>query len=78
MRYYLTKASDDYWYDIIEIQDETLYELYDKFGDFIVKQNEWYKDSIEDIFCYCRASKEDAKKISESRIEIMIYDSYIE
>ena len=78
MRYYLTKASDDYWYDIIEIQDETLYELYDKIGCFIVRQNDWYRDSVEDICRYCRVPKEDAKKISKARIEIMIYDSYIE
>ena len=78
MRYYLTKASDDDWYDIMEIQDETLYELYDKIGRFIVKQNYWYRDSVEDICRYRRVPKEDAKKISQARIEIIIYDSYIE
>lgn len=78
MRYYLTKASSDDWYNILEIQNEDNIEtLYDKFGSIIIKHNDWYGEDIEDICHYCRVPKEDAKKISETRIEIMIYDDYI-
>ena len=80
MKYLITKASCDFedYNVILEEDKQDIESLYNKLEDFIVMQNNWYKEDIDDISYYCRVSRERAKAISECELEIIIYDDYVE
>lgn len=85
MKFLLTKASSDYWYDFIE--EASIEKLLGRFSscghlihDLIIKENRFYRAYSYQI---CEAwdfliSLEQAFEISRCRYEIQIYDSYIE
>ena len=80
MKYLITKASCDYedYYEILEVSELDVEAVYNSLGDFIVMHNDWYGEDIEDISYFFRISREKAKQISECKLEITIYDDYIE
>ena len=69
----ITKASDDYWYKFEEISNiEDLLKI-DEY--LIIKPNHHDEDEIP----YWRGFKEkDISKLKKAKIEIQIYDDYVE
>lgn len=58
---------------------QELIEFYNSCGnEIIITDNFWYKHSIKDCALSCRISEELAKQITETELEIEIYDSYRE
>ena len=69
----VTKASDDYWYEFREITSiEDLLKIYHR---TIVKPNRYNEDIIE---YWDNFKKEDIPKLKEAKVEVVIYDSYME
>jgi hypothetical protein len=69
----ITKASDDYWYQFKEVNTlESLLKIADS---LIVSQNTYTKDILDfwDGF-----KEEDIPKLEKAKIEIKIYDDYVE
>lgn len=85
MKFLLTKASSDYWYDFIE--EASIEKLLGRFSscgqlidDLIIKENPFYRAYSYRI-CEAwdfRISLEQAFEISRCRYEIKIYDDFIE
>ena len=69
----ITKASDDYWYQFKEIN--TLESLLKIANSLIVSPNTYTKDIINfwDGF-----KEEDMPKLEKAKIEVKIYDDYVE
>lgn len=58
---------------------QELIEFYNSCGEeIIIKNNCWYKFNIERCALSCHISEELAKQITETKLEIEIYDSYRE
>lgn len=69
----ITKASDSYWYEFKEIN--TLDDLLEIYPSVVVEQNRYNKDDIEfwDDF-----KKEDIPKMEKAKINVIIYDYWLE
>ena len=69
----ITKASDSYWYEFKEINTvDDLLEIYDG---IIVESNHFDK---EDTKYWDGFKKEDVPKIEKAKINVIIYDDYVE
>ena len=74
MLVFVTKASDDYWYDFKEIN--TLDDLMKIYHSVIVEVNDF---TNPDYFKYWDDfKKEDIPKAISAKYHVIIYDSYVE
>jgi len=73
----ITKANDDYWYELKEIN--TIKELFDIYHTVIVKRNEYknWKD-YEFLDFWDGIKKEDIPLIKKAECHITIYNGYVE
>lgn len=73
----ITKANDDYWYELKEIN--TIKELFDIYRTVIVKRNEYknWKD-YEFLDFWDGIKKEDIPLIKKAECHITIYNGYVE
>ena len=73
----ITKANDDYWYELKEIN--TIKELFDIYHSVIVKRNEYknWKD-YEFLDFWDGIKKEDIPLIKKAECHITIYNDYVE
>lgn len=73
----ITKANDDYWYELKEIN--TIKELFDIYHSVIVEENE-YKNWEDDEFLdfWDGIKKEDIPLIKKAECHITIYNGYVE
>ena len=73
----ITKANDDYWYELKEIN--TIKELFDIYHSVIVEGNE-YKDwkDYEFLDFWDGIKKEDIPLIKKAECHITIYNGYVE
>lgn len=69
----ITKASDDYWYKFKEVN--TIEDLLKINSRLIIQKNYHTKNDVEfwDGF-----KKEDIENLKKAKIEVVIYDSYVE
>ena len=76
----MTKTSDHYWYEIKTIPNlETLLAIFKDKGDLILQDNWRYKaDPKEIVRFWDGMTLEDAKEVSECKLELEIYDGYRE
>lgn len=74
----ITKASNDYWYKLKEVN--TIKELFDIYHSVIVEKNgyEDWKDCEFLTFFGDNIIKEDIPLIKKAECHIIIYDSYVE
>ena len=73
----ITKASDDFWYELKEVN--TIKELFDIYHSTIVKKNtyqRWTKKNFLD--CWDDVKEEDIPLMQKAECHIIIYDSYVE
>ena len=73
MLVFVTKASDDYWYDFREIN--TLDDLMEIHDYVIVEKNNLY---LGDFDFWDGFKKEDIPKAISAKYHVTIYDDYIE
>ena len=73
----ITKANDDYWYELKEIN--TIKELFDIYHSVIVERNEYknWKD-YELLDFWDGIKKEDISLIKKAECHITIYNGYVE
>ena len=73
----ITKANDDYWYELKEIN--TIKELFDIYHTVIVERNEYknWKD-YEFLDFWDGIKKEDIPLIKKAECHITIYNGYVE
>ena len=73
----ITKANDDYWYELKEIN--TIKELFDIYHTVIVEGNEYknWKD-YEFLDFWDGIKKEDIPLIKKAECHITIYNGYVE
>ena len=73
----ITKANDDYWYELKEIN--TIKELFDIYHSLIVEGNEYknWKD-YELLNFWDGIKKEDIPLIKKAECHITIYNGYVE
>lgn len=73
----ITKASDDYWYELKEIN--TIKELFGIYHSVIVEENEYknWKD-YEFLDFWDGIKKEDIPLIKKAECHITIYNDYVE
>lgn len=73
----ITKANDDYWYELKEIN--TIKELFDIYHSVIVEENEYedWKD-YEFLDFWDGIKKEDISLIKKAECHITIYNDYVE
>ena len=69
----ITKASDSYWYRFKRIN--TLEDLFSIYDSLVIHPNT-YNENVIDY--WENFKKEDIPKLKEAKIEVMIYDDYIE
>ena len=69
----ITKANDDYWYELKEVN--TIKELFDIYPSVIVEKNE-YKNLNLDFWDGIK--KEDIPLIRKAECHIIIYNDYVE
>jgi len=69
----VTKASDDYWYEFKEVN--TIEDLLKIDDSIIIKPNYYNKDVVQywDGF-----KEEDISKLEKAKVNVIIYDDYIE
>ena len=69
----VTKASDDYWYEFKEVN--TIEDLLKIDDDIIIRPNRYNKDIVQywDGF-----KEEDISKLEKAKVNVLIYDDYIE
>lgn len=73
MLVFITKASDNNWYDFKEVN--TLEEVLKIAHRVVIEKNSYTEDEVEfwDGF-----KKEDIPKLKQAKINILIYDNWIE
>ena len=80
MLVFVTKASDDDWYDFKEVNTlDDLMKIHDR--GVIVEENDFYNNPMEaeGFFDFWNGfKKEDISRIISAKYHIIIYDSYIE
>ena len=78
MKILITKVSDDYWYEIKELNSlDDLINLKEKSGHSLIFDENGYIDNT--MFDYWEGMKEEDKKIIPTlKFHITIYDSWIE
>jgi hypothetical protein len=69
----VTKASDDYWYEFRVIN--TIEDLLKIYPYTIIKPNYFDEDAVK---YWDNFKKEDIPKLKEAKVEVVIYDDYIE
>ena len=69
----ITQASDDYWYDFKEVN--TLEEVLKIAPEVVIQTNQYTEDEVE---FWEGFKKEDIPKLKQAKINIMIYDDWIE
>ena len=69
----VTKASDDYWYEFKEVN--TIEDLLKIDDSIIIIPNHYNKDDVQywDGF-----KEEDISKLEKAKVNVIIYDDYIE
>ena len=73
----ITKANDDYWYEIKEIN--TLEELFKIYDSTLVEKNEYYDWTEEDFLMFWYdIDKKDIPLIQKAECHITIYNDYLE
>jgi hypothetical protein len=70
----VTKASDDYWYEIISC--ETITDLMEKYDKVVIEKNTY--TNKEDFDFWDGMKKEDIPIIMKCKYEVTIYDYWIE
>lgn len=80
MKILLLKASNDYWYKIITVNDlEELFKIIKKYKSSIILDTNKYKHDIEDYKEFWEGlTVKDIKRITTIDYQITIYDDYIE
>ena len=73
MLVFVTKASDDYWYDFKEIN--TLDDLMEIHNSVIVEKNNLYPGDFD---FWEGFKKKDIPKAISAKYHVIIYDSYVE
>ena len=73
MLVFVTKASDDYWYDFKEVN--TLDDLMEIHGSVIVEKNILYPGDFD---FWEGFKKEDIPKAISAKYHVIIYDDYVE
>ena len=73
MLVFVTKASDDYWYDFREVN--TLDDLMEIHDYVIVEKNNLY---LDDFDFWDGFKKEDISKAISAKYHVTIYDDYVE
>lgn len=73
MLVFVTKASDDYWYDFREVN--TLDDLMEIHDYVIVEKNNLYPGDFD---FWEGFKKEDIPKAVSAKYHVIIYDSYVE
>ena len=73
MLVFVTKASDDYWYDFREVN--TLDDLMEIHDYVIVEKNNLYPGDFDFFFFF---KKEDIPKAISAKYHVTIYDDYVE
>lgn len=75
--YFVTKASDDYWFDFTT--ESNIENLYKKYNSIVISKNYNYKEDPNEILEYWHdITLDTAKAITECELEITIYDDYLE
>lgn len=69
----ITKASNDHWYELKEIN--TIKDLFNIYHSTIIEENE-YKYWNLDLWDYIK--KEDIPLIKKAECHVIIYDDYVE
>jgi hypothetical protein len=69
----ITKASDDYWYKFKEIN--TIEDLLKIDNRLIIQRNLYNK---RDVKYWDGFAKEDIENLKKAKIEVIIYDDYVE
>ena len=73
----ITKANDDYWYEIKEIN--TIEELFKIYHSTIVEKNEYHNWTENDFLDFWDdIKKEDIPLMQKAKCHITIYNSYVE
>ena len=80
MKILLLKASSDYWYKIITVNDlEELFKIIKKYKSSIILNTNEYKHITEkDMDFWEGLTIEDVKRMNTIDYQITIYDDYIE
>lgn len=76
---FVRKASDETYYSFNESTKsvESLFKAYPV--GFVISDNFWYNESTHDIKqAFYKMSDEDAEKATKCKLELLIYDTYIE
>ena len=78
MLVFVTKASDDYWYDFKEVN--TLDDLMKIYDYIIIEKNTLYNNETEEFFTkfWEDFKKEDIPKAISAKYHVIIYDDYVE
>lgn len=69
----VTKASDSYWYDFKNVN--TLEEVLEIAPSVIIEKNDYTEDYVE---VWEGFKEEDIPKLKQAKINIMIYDYWVE
>lgn len=73
----ITKADDDYWYEIKEIN--TIEDLFKIYHSTIVEENEFRNWTEKDFLNYRNdINKKDIPLIQKAKCHVIIYNSYVE
>lgn len=73
MLVFVRKASDSYWYDFREVN--TLDELMDIYPQVIVERYTYYEGDFD---FWDNFKEEDILKAEKAKIQVIIYDDYVE
>ena len=73
---FITKASDDKYFSFTE--EENVTKLYAENSAFIICNNDFYADSIPMIQKCFKTDPRQAKKIANCKLQLIIYDDYVE
>ena len=73
---FITKASNDNYFSFTE--EENITKLYAENSDFIICDNGFYAEDIPLIQKCFRTDPKQAKKIANCKLQLIIYDDYVE
>lgn len=74
----VAKASSDDYVNFIDNDNITISEICEKMGDVIISKNHFYNKNIKGIQCAWGCNEEIAKKVSNCKFSMLVYDDYIE
>ena len=73
---FITKASNDNYFSFTK--EENVTKLYAENSDFIICDNGFYAEDISLIQKCFRTDPKQAKKIANCKLQLIIYDDYVE